>query len=166
MEETPLLKRIFPERFDNRYRGHQIALWLLWPIALLNAAISLGAIFNPDGGAQSADGIPLNTFGPAGAEAVIHVVALLGLASLLLYLLFVLALLRYRAMIPLLYVLLIVDDIAHKAIGVMKPIAHTGGMTASIVDLVLIGLGAVGLVLSLSGRGYSPGAAADDGRRT
>ena len=157
MEETPLLKRIFPERFDNRYRGHKIVLWLLWPITLLNAAIALGAIFNPDGGAQSADGIPLNTFGAAGAEAVIHVVALLGLACLLLYLLFVLALLRYRAMVPLLYLLVVVDYLAHKAIGVMKPVAHVGGATASVVDLVLIGVSAAGLILSLSGKGYARG---------
>jgi hypothetical protein len=64
--------------------------------------IPLVAIFARDGGAQSADGIPLDTFGSGGAETVIAVVALLGLSKLLLGFLFVLAAFRHRAMIPLL----------------------------------------------------------------
>ena len=150
-----MLQRIFPERFDKHFRGHRFALWLLYPITFMNLGISLVAIFRRDGGAQSADGIPLDTFGSAGAEAVIHVVALLGLANLLLYLFFVLALIRYRAMIPLLYVLIVADYIGHKAIGLMKPVAHAGAPPGNIVSLVLIGLSVMGLVLSLSGRGYA-----------
>ena len=103
-----MLNRVFPELIDNHYRGFKFALWLFYPLAFMYVAIALAAIFARDGGAQSADGIPLDTFTSGGAEAVIGVVAFLGLAKLLLGLLFVLTLFRYRAMIPLMYVLIVV----------------------------------------------------------
>jgi len=151
-----MLNRIFPERFGNHYRGHKFALWLFYPLVFMQVAIALVAIFARDGGAQSADGIPLDTFASGGAEAVIGVVAFLGLAKLLLDSLFVLALFRYRAMIPLMYVLILVDHLGHKGIGLMKPIVRDGASSGSFVSMALIALSIIGLVLSLTGRGYSP----------
>ncbi len=147
-------KRIFPETFDNRYRGQKLALWLLYPLTFMNLAIALGGIFSKDGGAQSADGIPLDTFGDGGAEAVIRVVAILGLASLLLGVFYVLALVRYRSMIPLMYVLLVVDYLGRRGIAQMKPYLHIAATGASYFNLVLFALSITGLVLSLVGREY------------
>ena len=150
-----MLNRIFPKQFDNHYRGHKLALWLFVPIALANVAIALVAIFRNDGGAQSADGIPLDTFTVAAAQSVIGAVALIGLAKLLLGFLFILALLRYRAMIPLMYLLIVVDYVGHKWLGFVKPIMHVAGTSAgTIVTLALFALSVIGLVLSLWGRGY------------
>jgi hypothetical protein len=149
-----VLHRIFPGQIDNRYRGHKVALWLFYPITLLNVAVALVAILASDGGAQSADGIPLDTFGAGGAQAVIGVVAFLGLAKLLLGLLLVLALFRYRAMIPLMYVLLVVDYLGHQWIGSVKPIARIGASTGSFVSIALIAVTIIGLVLSLRGKDY------------
>ncbi|MBZ5522316.1 MAG: hypothetical protein LAP21_08765 [Acidobacteriia bacterium] len=146
-----MLNRIFPELIDNHYRGHKFALWLFYPITFMEVAISLTAIFARDGGAQSADGIPLNTFGSGGAEAVIGVVAILGLARLLLGSLFVLALFRYRAMIPLMYVLRLLEYLGHKGIGWMKPIVRAGTPSGSYITAGLFTLCFIGLVLSLRG---------------
>jgi hypothetical protein len=33
-----VLNRILPERIDNRYRGHRLALWLFVPIILQKLA--------------------------------------------------------------------------------------------------------------------------------
>jgi len=144
-------KRIFPDTFDNRYRGQKFALWLLYPLTFLNLAIALGGIFAKDGGAQSADGIPLDTFGNGGAEAVIRVVAILGLYSLLLCVFYVLALVRYRSMIPLIYVLLVVDYLGRRGIAWMKPYAHIASTSAGYFNLGLFVLSLAGLVLSLVG---------------
>jgi hypothetical protein len=152
-----MLNRIFPERFDNHYRGHKFALWLFYPLAFMQVAIALVAIFARDGGAQSADGIPLDTFTSGGAEAVIGVVAFLGLAKLLLGVLFVLAAFRYRAMIPLMYVLILVDFLGHKGIGLMKPIVHVEASSGSYVNAVLITLCVIGLILALRGKDYLSG---------
>jgi len=127
------VNRIFPKQIDNHYRGHKFALWLFYPITFMNVAIALVGIFASDGGAQSADGIPLDTFGAGGAQAVVPVVAHLGLAKLLLGLLFVLALFRYRSMIPLMYVLIVVDYLGHKGILLLKPNVSVGTPFEGIV---------------------------------
>lgn len=150
-----MLTRIFPKEIDNRFRGNPLALWLFVPIVFVKLAISLAAIFTADGGTQSADGIPLDTFPAAAAQAVIGVGAFLGLADLWLALLFVLALVRYRALIPLMYALIVADFIAHKAIGFMKPIARMAGTASgSYVTWTLFALSVIGLVLALRGEGY------------
>ena len=144
-----ILHVILPERIDNHYPGHWFALWLFYPITLMNLTIALIAIFARDGGAQSADGIPLDTYGPEAARAVIAVVAYSGLSELFLGLLFVLALFRYRAMIPLVYVLTVADYLGHKTIGFMKPIVRTGAPSGSFINLTFFALSIAGLVLSL-----------------
>jgi len=146
--------RFLPGVIDNRYRGHPAALWLFGLLTLMNLTIALVAIFSADGGAGSADGIPLARFGAEGAATVIGVVALLGLAKLLWALLAGLALIRYRALIPLLYLLIVVDHLAHKGLGLLKPITHVGHSTGSVVTLALIALSIVGLVLAVVGKGY------------
>ena len=150
-----MLTRLFPRQIDNAYRGNRFALWLFVPIVALKLTISLAAIFAADGGAQSADGIPLDTYPAAAARAVIGVGAFLGLADLWLALLFVLALLRYRAMIPLMYAVIVADFIAHKGIGFYKPIVRMAGTaTGSYVTWSLFAISVLGLVLSLRGEGY------------
>jgi hypothetical protein len=149
-----MLNRIFPKQLDNNYRGQKIALWLLALITFVNTGISFVAIFKPDGAAQSADGIPLDTYAPAAAQAVIGVVAFLGLANLLLYIIFIVALIRYRAMIPLMYVLIVLNWLAHKGIGMMKPIVRTGTSPGHYVTWSLFALSVIGMILSLTGKKY------------
>jgi hypothetical protein len=149
-----MLNRILPDQFDNRYRGHRFALWLFFPLTFVNVAIALVAIFRKDGGAQSADGIPLDTFVAGGAETVIGIVAILGLAKLFLGLFSVLALVRYRSMIPLMYVVVVAEQLGRKVSGLMKPIAHVGTPAGGFVNLTIITLSIVGLVFSLRGKDY------------
>jgi len=143
--------RILPERIDNVYRGHRLALWLFYPITLVTVGRSLIHIFRSDGGAQSIATIPLDTFVSGGAQTVITVFALWGLSQLLLGLLFVLVLVRYRAMLPLMYVLILAEYVGRIGIGLMKPIVTVETPPGGPGSLVMIVLGAIGLVLSLRG---------------
>jgi uncharacterized membrane protein len=149
-----MLNRIFPKQLDNNYRGQQIAVWLFALLTLMNTVISFVAIFKADGAAQSADGIPLDTFGASAAQAVIGIVAVLGLARLLLCVIFIIALIGYRAMIPLMYVLLVDDWLAHRGIGMMKPIVRAADAPGHYVTLALFSLSVIGLILSLTGKNY------------
>jgi len=144
-----MLNRIFPQQFDNNYSGHKLAIWLFAVLVLLKLGISLSSIFDTYNVVRSADGIPLDTFTSGGAETVVSVTALLGLSIFLLALLGALALIRYRSMIPLMYVLFLVEYLAKKWIQLVKPIVRTGTPPASYVNLVLIALLLAGLVLSL-----------------
>jgi hypothetical protein len=145
---------MFPKQIDDRYRGHRGALWLLGVLVFLHLGIALVAIFRRDGGAQSADGIPLDTYSAAAAQAVIGIVAFLGLAKLWLGLLSCLALIRYRALVPMMYLVLVVDFFARRAVGLMKPIVREGGHPGGYVTWALFGLSVVGLVLSMVGKRY------------
>jgi hypothetical protein len=93
-----MLNRIFPQQFDNNYRGHKLALWLFALLVLMKLGISLSSIFDTYNVVRSADGIPLDTFTTGGAETVVSITTLLGLSQLLLASFGVLALIRYRAM--------------------------------------------------------------------
>ena len=148
-----MLDRILPKRIDNDYRGHRFALWAFYPITLMTVGRSLIHIFRSDGGAQSIATIPLDTFVAGGAETVISVFALWGLSQLLIGLLFVLVSFRYRAMIPLMYVLILAEYLGRIAIGLTKPIVTVGTPPGGPGNLVMIALGVIGLVLSLRGEG-------------
>jgi hypothetical protein len=72
-----MLNQILPQTIDNECRGHALALWLWIPVVVMKAGIAVGTIFNGRSAAQSADGIPLDTFGASGAEAVVALFALM-----------------------------------------------------------------------------------------
>ena len=151
-----MLDRILPQPIDNTYRGHPLALWLLVPVVIAKTGIALGTIFNGRVAAQSADGIPLETFGVGGAEAVLALFAIWGLSQLVFSVLGVLTLTRYRAMVPLMFVLLLVEHVARRGMLVVKPIARIGTPPGLYINLVLLVLMTVGLVLSLRNRATAP----------
>ena len=144
-----MLDRVFPERIDDRFRGHRFALWLFYPITLMTLVRSGIHIFRSDGGAQSIATIPLDTFSGGGAETVISLFALWGLSQLLIGALFVVVLLRYRAMIPLMYLLILAEYAGRVAIGFAKPIVTVGTPPGGPGSFAMIALGVLGLVLSL-----------------
>ena len=148
-----VLNRILPERMDNRYRGHRLAVWLFVPITAQRLAMSLTHLFKADGGAQSISTMPLDTYSPSAVQNVVGLFARMGLDQLVLGLLFVIVLLRYRAMIPLMYVLVVAHYLASKGVSYMKPLYLAGTSSASAPALVIALLAFSGLALSLLGRG-------------
>jgi hypothetical protein len=144
-----MLNRLLPRQVDNTYHGYQLALWLFALVVFMNAAISLVSIFNGHSAASSADGIPLDTFTPAGARAVVSLFALLGLSHLIFCLLSIVVLARYRALIPFMFALLLLEHLSRKLILQVMPIVRTGTPRGFFVNLVLLALMVVGLALSL-----------------
>jgi hypothetical protein len=148
-----MLSRIFPAQIDNNYRGHRLAIWLLVPIILLRALIGFNSIFFARTVATSADGVPLDSFSAAGAETVLALFALLGLFSLLLALLGLVVLVRYRTMIPFLYLFLLIQEVGNKAVLLAYPVtrsASSGVPAGSIVVFTILAMTLIGLVLSLT----------------
>ena len=146
-----MLSTLLPARADNTYRGHKVALWLLGLFLLSKVGIGLGSIFNGRVAAGTADGIPIDAFTPAGAQAVVSLFALLGISSLVLCLVGCLVLLRYRALVPLMFSLLLLEHLSRKLALFILPIERTSS-PGTTVNLVLLAALILGLALSLWGR--------------
>jgi hypothetical protein len=104
-----MLSRLLPPLANFTYTGSRVSLWLLGIVLFVKVAIALGAIFNGHYAASVADGIPIDSFTPQGTQAFLSVFASLGLSQLILGVLGVVLLLKYRPLVPMfLLVLLIV----------------------------------------------------------
>jgi len=144
-----MLETLLPRHADNTMRGSRIALWLFGLVVLLRLVIGLNSIFNTREVASGADGIPLDTFTPAAAQTAETLFALLGLGHLTLAVLGLLVLVRYRALVPLMFVLLLLQQLGRILILHFRP--HAGALTpsGSAVTYVLLAAMALGLALSL-----------------
>ena len=146
-----VFERLLPRQLGDTYRGHRLAIWLLVPLVLARLAMGANGVINTRFVASGPDAIPLSTYDPAGAQAVIALFALLSFSNLLLALQGGIVLVRYRALVPLFYLLLLVQALGVKALLVLRPIAPaaTPGFGVSLT-FVLLAVTIVGFVLSLA----------------
>ncbi len=151
-----MLARLFPKQFDNDFRGHPLAIWLLVPIVVIRLLQGVNCILRPAAIATSADAIPLDRFAPDASAVIVLLFALSALSFLLFALQGILALVRYRSMIPLLYAWLLIDTFARRALNFVHPTVEsvpTGGHSIGFyVNLALLAAMAAGFALSLIAR--------------
>lgn len=147
-----MLARIFPKQFDNNFRGHFLAFWLFGAAMLMELAMATNSLVNTRTVASLADGIPLDRYANGGADAVVALFALAGLFRLLLALQGLLVLVRYRAMIPLMFLLLLILHLGSKALLLLHPIARSGVGSAQLGSAfvyAIIAILFIGFALSL-----------------
>ena len=149
---APMKTTIFPEKIDNHYHGKRIALWVFAVVTVVTIARSLVHIIAADGGAQSIATIPLDTFTAAGARTVVLMFAYWGISQLLMGLVYLLALLRYRSMIPLMYLLIAAEYALRLVAGRLKPIETAQTAPGAVGNYVLIPLALVMFWLALPGK--------------
>lgn len=144
-----VLTRLFPAQFDNVYRGHPIALWVFYALTAMTLWRSQHHIFAPDGGAQSIATIPLDTYTQGGAESVVTIFALWGLAQLAMALIMLLASIRYKSMVPLLWLFILLEYGGRKLVMIYKPLetveSAPGATAANVFPIIAL----VMLVLAL-----------------
>jgi len=151
---------LFPRQFDNTFRGWRLGLWLFVPVLIVRLGIGFNSAFNARETAMNADGIPLKLLGETGANEAVALFALLGFAGFLLALLGVLVLVRYRSMVPLMYLLFLAGQLGNRVLNALHPTIQGGAKTvaegipvASLVVNGLLALMLAGFVLSLIPRG-------------
>lgn len=151
-----MLERIFPKQFDNTYRGYRLAIWIFVPLVLMRAIQGANSIISTRLVMTNADGISLDGMNAGGAEVALALFALLGLYVLILPLQSAVVLLRYRAMIPFMYLMMLMVQIGGRFVGLLYPIARPGGHPVGYyINLAILGLTVVGFVLSLTRRADS-----------
>jgi hypothetical protein len=140
---------LLPERIDNTYRGHVLGLWLFGLVVAARILQGLVVTFNAYSVAKSADGIPLDTFSPGAAQTVAALFALSGLYRLVLAVLCVVVLVRYRGALVLVYALLVLESLAKLVLLRFMPFATVGAPPGPVVNLTLTALLIAGLVLAM-----------------
>lgn len=151
-----MLNKIFPKQYDNEYRGHKLALLLLAIITAFNLMMFYQTVFNTYYAATSADGIPLDSYSPEAAQRVMAIFALLGNVHFVFITLAVLALVRYRSMVSLVFLLQIWEYVTRTAINnhfFGTPWLHLPADLASGIVQSLFYAMIIGLALSLWHRG-------------
>ena len=144
-----MLGLLFPPVIDNRFRGQWLGFWLLAPVLFLKIGIAAASILAPRQ-ANRADAIDLSTYSGAALRDAATSTALLGLLHLCIGLLCLLAMIRYRAMVPLIFLWLLFEFLARRLVLGLYPIDRTPGVSSgSIVNLVLVSMLALGLGLSV-----------------
>ena len=147
-----MLDRIFPKTFDNTCRGHWLAKWLFLGVVLARLAMGINSTVNTRLVAVTADGIPLDKYDPAAANTVVALFGISGFLLLLLALVGILVFVRYRAMIPFMFFLLLVDQLGRRVLLYLHPIAKSGVATADLgfaFVLTILAATIIGFGLSL-----------------
>jgi len=128
---------------------HKIALGLFALLLLMRTVISVNSIFNGRSVLITADGIPVDTYPPAAAQTIVSLFALMAMGTFTICVLGVIALIRIRTLIPLLYALLLLQHLGGRVILHYLPLVRVGAPPAGMVNLILLVMMVVGLVLSL-----------------
>ena len=106
-------------------------------------------IFTPDGGVQSIAGFPLSSYPDAASSLVVLTFSLWGASQLLMGFVYLVVLLRYRSLIPLMYVLIFIEYLSRMLLGVFKPVISTHVIPGGVGDYIMIPLALIMLFLSL-----------------
>ncbi len=143
------MNKILPNTIDNEYRGATVAKWFLWPFMLITLFRFIAHTLFVDGGAQSIASIPLDQFSDSAASVVINIFAQWGLIQLFLALGYLLTLIKYKSLIPLMYLIIITEGIGREVLGIVKPMQIANTPPGVYVNYVFLAFGVVMFILSL-----------------
>ena len=144
-----MFDKLLPQPIDNRYSGSKIALWLFGLIVSVHILQSVMVIVNGHSIAQSADGIPLETYPAAAAQTILAIFMVSALRRLIISLICAVVLFRYRSAVPVMFIVLGLNYLGGQLISQFIPIVRVGTPPGVIVNLIMFGLTIVGLALSL-----------------
>ncbi len=151
MEKEPMKKmitRIFPKNINNDYKGYGIAVYVFVIYSVMSVVRSCIHFFSPDGGAGSIAHIDLSQ----GGENIIFVFGLWGSSQLILAFVQLLVSVRYKSLLPFMYILLFLEYCFRALLGMMKPLvfeAAAGTPPGGYLDKIMIPLALIMLMLSL-----------------
>jgi hypothetical protein len=141
--------KLLPSAIDNQFRGLKLAQYAFLILTAATLVRSLIHVFAPDGGAQSIATIPLASYSGEAAATVILMFSLWGLSQLLMGIVYLVVYIKYKSLIPAMYVLMIVEYAMRIVIGQMKPIVTSGTAPGSIGNWIMVPVCILLLALSL-----------------
>ncbi len=143
-----MLERLFPRVADNNYPGRRLGIWL-FALLLLKIGMGLNVMFNAPEVARTADGIPVDEFAAPAAAAFSFLFAAWGLAQLVFGLTILIVLFRYRRLIPLAFLVLLLEQVGRGLLKVRWPVERIATAPGGTINLALTIIMLLGLLLSL-----------------
>lgn len=140
-----ILGVLLPAAADNTIHGLRLPVYVFAVIAVLSAIRSCIHLLAPDGGAGSIAGMDLSV---AGANGIVFAFALWGSAQLVYAIMQLAVAFRYRSLVPLMYVLLIVETLLRMLVGHWKPVTFLHRPPGAIGNYVILPLAILMLGLS------------------
>lgn len=140
-----IYKHIFPEVADNNYKGNKIALYVFILIVIMGLLRSCVHLFAQDGGAGSIAGINLDV---AGASGIVSAFSLWGSSQLIYSLIQLVVFLKYKTLIPLMYVFIVLEYSLRIFVGHIKPVTFLHTPPGQIGNYLLIPLALLMLYLT------------------
>jgi hypothetical protein len=140
---------LFPAQADNTIRGGKVPVAIFAALAALSLIRSCIHVFAPDGGAGSIAGMDLSV---AGASGIVFAFGLWGSAQLIYALIQLAVVVRYRSLVPAMYLLLFGETLLRMLVGHLKPVTFAHTPPGAIGNYVLLPLSLLMLALSVSRR--------------
>ena len=143
---TRILETLLPFKADNTIRGMKLPVYVFALIAAISIARSFIHLLAPDGGAGSIAGMDLSV---AGADGIIFAFALWGSAQLIYALLQWLVILRYRSLVPMMWLVQLLEITLRMLVGQLKPVTFAHTPPGAIGNYVYLPLAILMLGLAL-----------------
>ena len=144
------MKKIFeillPAKIDNVIRGTKIPFYIFAIYAIVSTVRSCIHLLSPDGGAGTIAGMDLSV---AGADGIIFAFALWGSSQLLFALIQLLAVIRYRSLIPFMWLMLALEVLLRELVGAMTPVTFAHTPPGAIGNQIILPLAVLMVVWSL-----------------
>ena len=137
---------LLPAKLDNVIRGTKIPFYIFALYAIVSTVRSCIHLLSPDGGAGSIAGMDLSV---AGADGIIFAFALWGSSQLLFALIQLLTVIRYRSLIPFMWLMLMLEVLLREMVGKMKPVTFAHTPPGAIGNQLILPLAALMVVWSL-----------------
>ena len=135
------MKKLIPETIENKIPSNKFVYYFTWLLVAFNFFRSLEHIFNEDGGAQSIAGIPLDFYIPEASNNIISIFAQWGFSQLVLACILLLIVLKIRELIPLMLLIIALENIFRAGIGFYKSLiisADPPGALSPLIGLVTL----------------------------
>jgi len=150
-----MLEQLVPARANNDYRGSPVALWTFCLLAIVITGRSLIHFLKPDSGVNSIATIVLFSGDPDPNRVIYLFSSLWGTQQVIMAMLYAVVLLRYRNLVPLMYLLLGVEVVFRMIAGTLHPLTEEYYLRTppgKVGNLPLLGLSVLMLFLSLRTR--------------
>ena len=135
------MKKLIHEIIENKIPSNKFVYYFCWLLVGFILFRCLDDFFSDVGGAESIGGIPLSSYSPDAANNIVSIFAQWGFSQLVLACILLLVVLKIRELIPLMLLIIALENLFRAGIGFYKPLiisADPPGALSPLIGLVTL----------------------------